>query len=76
MGYFPQVLVQFTDPDLRPSLDFSGFIITQEGYNETYHVYQIFIPLDASQANLDTLRALQVRYPQVNIQYLFERTLH
>jgi GNAT superfamily N-acetyltransferase len=76
MGYYPQVLVQFTDRDLRPSLDFSGLAISQEGYNDTYQVYQIFIPLDASQANLETLRALQAQYPQVNIQYLFERTIH
>ena len=76
MGYYPQVLVQFTDRDLRPSLDFTGFTISQEGYNETYQMYQIFIPLDASEANLETLRTLQAQYPQVNIQYLFERTLH
>jgi ribosomal protein S18 acetylase RimI-like enzyme len=73
VGYYPQVLVQFTDRDLRPSLDFTGFTISQEGYNETYQMYQIFIPLEASQANLDHLRALQVHYPQVNIQYLFEK---
>lgn len=75
MGYSPQALVQFTDPDLRSSLDFSRFNITQEGYNDTYQVYQINLALDASQANLETLRALQAHYPQVNIQYLFERTL-
>jgi GNAT superfamily N-acetyltransferase len=75
-GYFPQALVQFTDRDLRPSLDFSGFTITQEGYNDTYQVYQIFIFLDASQANLDYLRTLQAQYPQVNIQYLFEKIFH
>ena len=75
-GYYPQVLVQFTDRDLRPSLDFTQFDISDEGYNEQYQVYQIFIPLDASQANLDHLRAVQAQYPQVNIQYLFERTLH
>jgi len=76
MGYSPQVLVQFADRDLRPSLDFTGFTISQEGYNDTYQVYQIFITLDASEANLETLRALQAQYPQVNIQYLFEKTLH
>ena len=76
MGYYPQVLVQFVDRDLRSSLDFSGFTISHEGYNEQHQVYQIFILLDASEANLDTLRALQAQYPQVNIQYLFERTLH
>ena len=75
-GYYPQVLVQFTDRDLRLSLDFTQFNISYEGYNEQYQVYQIFIPLDASEANLDTLRALQAQYPQVNVQYLFERTLH
>jgi GNAT superfamily N-acetyltransferase len=72
-GYYPQVLVQFTDRDLRPSLDFSQFNISYEGYNEQHQVYQIFIPLDASETNLDHLRALQAQYPQVNIQYLFEK---
>jgi len=76
MGYSPKALVQFTDRDLRPSLDFTGFNISWDGYNEQHQVYQIFITLDASQANLTHLRALQARYPQVNIQYLFERTLH
>ena len=67
MGYYPQVLVQFTDRDLRPSLDFSAFTIIQDGYNEQHQVYQIFITVDASEANLDTLRVLQAQYPQVNI---------
>ncbi len=76
MGYTPQVLVQFTDRNLRPGLDFSGFTITQEGYNDTYQVYQIFLTLDASQANLDNLRSLQAQHPQVYIQFFFEKTLH
>lgn len=75
MGYYPQALVQFTDRNLRPSLDFSKFTITQDGYNEQHQVYQVFIALDASEANLDTLRALQAHYPQVNIQFLFEKFL-
>jgi GNAT superfamily N-acetyltransferase len=72
-GYYPQALVQFTDKDLRPSLDLSGFTITQDGYNETHQVYQIYITLNASQANLDILRSLQIQYPQVNIQFFFEK---
>jgi len=76
MGYIPKALVQFTDRDLRSSLDFSGFNISWDGYNEEHRVYQIYIGLEASQANLDYLRALQAQYPQVNIQYLFEKNIH
>jgi GNAT superfamily N-acetyltransferase len=76
MGYTPQVLVQFTDRDLRPGLDFTGFWIAQEGYNDTYQVYQIYLALDASHANLDYLRSLQAQHPDVNIQFFFEKVLH
>jgi len=58
----------------KECLDFTQFNISYEGYNEQHQVYQIFIPLDASETNLDHLRVLQVQYPQVNIQYLFEKT--
>ncbi len=75
MGYYPQVLVQFTDRDLRPGLDFSMFAITDEGYNEQHQVYQIYVTLEASQANLENLRALQTQYPQVNVQFFFEKSL-
>lgn len=76
MGYFPKALVQFTDQNLRPNLDFSAFNITHDGYNDQHQVYQIFIAIDQSQANLDYLRNLQVEYPQVNVQYFFEKTFH
>ncbi len=76
MGYAPQVLVQFTGRDLRPSLDFSGFTITHEGYNDQYQTYQIFTALDASQASLDFLRSLQSQYPQVSVQFFFEKSLY
>ena len=74
MGYLPQALVQFTQQDLRPALDFSGFQIAQEGYNEAYQVYQIYINLVDSQSSLDGLRAMQAQYPQVDIQFFFEKT--
>lgn len=76
VGYTPQALVQFPDRELRSSLDFSSFSIAQEGYNEQHQLYQIYIRLDAAQSNLDFLRTLQAKYPQVNIQYFFEKTLH
>ena len=47
--------------------------LTIDRLDEALQVYQIFIPLDASKTNLDHLRALQAQYPQVNIQYLFEK---
>lgn len=75
MGYTPQVLVQFADRDIRPGLDFTGLPITQEGYNDTYQVYQIYLTLDVSQANLDSLRSLQAQHPQVYIQFFFEKAL-
>ncbi len=75
VGYIPQALVQFANRELRSSLDFSGFSITQEGYNEQHKVYQIYIMLDAAQSNLNYLRAIQTQYPQVNIQYFFEKVL-
>jgi GNAT superfamily N-acetyltransferase len=75
MGYTPQVLVQFTDCDLRHSLDFSGFAIAHEGYNEQYQTYQIFTALDAFQSSLEFLRSLQTQFPQVNVQFFFEKKL-
>jgi GNAT superfamily N-acetyltransferase len=76
MGYAPQALVQFTERDLRPALDFSGFEIAQDGYNDTYQVYQVYLSLEASQANLNHLRALQAQFPQVSVQFFFEKMLH
>lgn len=75
MGYLPQALIQFTDRELRPSLYLSGLNINRDGYNEQHQVYQIFAALDSSQSNLETLRLLQAQYPQVNIQFFFEKVL-
>jgi len=75
MGYYPQALIQFTDRDLRPQLNLSEFTITHDGFNEQHQVYQIFAAINSSQANLEYLRTLQMEYPQVNVQFFFEKTL-
>lgn len=74
-GYCPTALIQFTDPTLRASLNFSGYEISREGYNEEYRVYQVFLPLRPTDAGLEGLRKLQESYPETNVQFFFEKEI-
>jgi GNAT superfamily N-acetyltransferase len=72
-GYLPKVLIQFEDSRLREWLDLAGFIITQEGYNQEYKVYQIYLELEQPQQNLAYLRTLQDTFPETDVQFVFSK---
>jgi GNAT superfamily N-acetyltransferase len=72
-GYEPHGLIQFGDRSLRERLDMSGFKISYEGYAEQYQTYQIFIALEAPQANLAYLQKLQDEFAETNVQFFFQR---
>lgn len=74
-GYSPVVLIQFEDRALRAKLDLTGFTIIEEGYNESYQVYQIYAALPAPEQNLAYLRHLQQRFPAADVQFVFSKKL-
>ena len=73
MGYAAQALVQFEDPALRPSLDISAYSIARDAFSDQHKVYQICINLDVGNANLAGLHSMQAQYPQVSIQFFFQK---
>jgi GNAT superfamily N-acetyltransferase len=73
-GYQPRVLFQFEDPALRSKLNLSDMQITHEGYNDTYHVYQIYVELREPDQHLASLRRLQQELPGVNVGFQFSRS--
>ena len=74
-GYVPRALIQFQDPQLRHRLDLSGLTITQDGFNETHKVYQIYVELGDAERSLAGLRQLQDRFADVNVQFMFSKPL-
>lgn len=74
-GYSPMVLIQFEDRTLREQIDLTSFTITEEGYNETYQVYQIYTTIQAPEQNLAYLRHLQQRLPTADVQFVFSKQL-
>jgi GNAT superfamily N-acetyltransferase len=76
MGYQPRALVQFENAALRDKLDLSSMQITHEGYNDAYHVYQVYIELGKQDRNLANLRRMQHEMPEVNVQLLFAKSIH
>lgn len=74
-GYSPVVLIQFEDRALRAKLGLTGFTITEEGYNETYQIYQIYTALQAPEQNLTYLRDLQQRFSAADVQFVFSKKL-
>lgn len=72
-GYPPTVLIQFADRQLRERLDLSNFTVTQEGYNQEYKVYQIYLELEEPQRNFAYLRSLQYTFPEANVQFVFSK---
>lgn len=74
-GYLPTVLIQLADRTLREKIDLTGFTITEEGYNETYQIYQIYTTLQAPEQNLAYFHQLQQRFPLADVQFVFSKQL-
>lgn len=74
-GYLPTVLIQLADRTLREKIDLTGFTITEEGYNESYQIYQIYTALQAPEQNLAYLHQLQQRFPTADVQFVFSKQL-
>ena len=74
LGYKPTILLQSKDKDLLEKIDLKDFTITQNSYNETYKVYQIYIKPNI-ELDLEYLSELKSKYPDINIQYLYEKNL-
>lgn len=74
LGYKPTVLLQSKDKDLLKKIDLKNFTITKNSYNNIYNTYQVYIEPNR-EFDLEYLSELISKYPDINIQYLFEKDL-
>jgi len=74
LGYKPIVLLQSEDNDLLKRVDLKNFTITKNSYNDIYNTYQTYVKPNR-ELDLEYLSELKSRYPDIDIQYLFEKNL-
>ena len=74
LGYKPIVLLQSEDNDLLKEIDLKNSSVIKNSYNDIYNTYQLFIKPDR-ELDLGYLSELKSRYPDIDIQYLFEKNL-
>ena len=71
-GYRPLILLQSKDKNLLQSINLEKFTIKQNHYNKDYNVYQIYLE-SKKKLDLTYLSKIKSKYPQIDIQYLFEK---
>ncbi|HRY74424.1 MAG TPA: GNAT family N-acetyltransferase, partial [Candidatus Dojkabacteria bacterium] len=74
LGYKPLILLQSEKRDLLENIDLNKFTIREKCFNKEYNVYQVYLESE-EKLDLDVLKKLKTQYPELEITYLFEKTL-
>ncbi len=74
LGYKPIILLQSSHKILLKETDLKDFTTVDRTYNQDYNLYQAYIK-PKRELNMEYLSKLKSKYPQVDIQYLFEKDL-
>lgn len=74
LGYKPSILLQSKDKEFLEEIHIKNFTIKRNSYNKSYKVHQACLE-SSKELDLDYLSKIKLKYPQVDIQYLFEKNL-
>ncbi len=74
LGYKPTILLQSKDKELLRKVNIKNCTIIDSSYNEDYKVYQVYLKPNKD-LDFNDLSKLKVKYPNIDIQYLFEKNI-
>lgn len=72
LGYKPIILLQSKDKELLRKVNIKNCTIIDSSYNEDFEVYQVYLKPNKD-LDFNDLSKLKVKYPNIDIQSLFEK---
>jgi N-acetylglutamate synthase-like GNAT family acetyltransferase len=74
LGYKPTILLQSKDKELLRKVNIKNCTIIDSSYNEDYKIYQVYLKANRD-LDYNDLSKLKSQYPNIDIQYLFEKNI-